>query len=286
MKFTLAVAAIGTASAHGHCPFKAFFESMKPNCPNRDESKMLYHGAYHMKASHTFVNSLVKGWYHDSRTEVLGEQCYGDWMHEAAKPIHSLFHKMHGGDIFNLSIEDAEGASDALWGMIFRNVQECGDYKRIHNYYSWCMDNIEVCKFHQGVADRIIDNQWEILADLFQVVHNAFKMNKCDNTEEHLAHVGLITQHTFSIMSTIHGFQGQYNRDEEVTEVLSFHEMHQNVKAKMAETPRKHEQCPIKTLWHYYLGDFNPIGDFVHEVKDIKNALMPMHHRHHAKHSG
>ncbi len=54
MKFTLAAAALSTASAHGHCPFKAFFESLKPSCPNRDESKMLHHGAFWMKA-HTIA---------------------------------------------------------------------------------------------------------------------------------------------------------------------------------------------------------------------------------------
>ncbi len=98
MKFTLAAAALSTASAHGHCPFKAFFESLKPSCPNRDESKMLHHGAFWMKAHHTVTNSIVKGWYHDSRTEVIGEQCFGSWMHESAKPIHGFFHKV--GEFF------------------------------------------------------------------------------------------------------------------------------------------------------------------------------------------
>lgn len=223
MKFTLALAAVGAVEA---CHFSNFFHGHShAKCPHKEETHKMPKYTLARQIHRTAFTSIIKGWFHDSRTNVLDDKCFGDWMEPAHKTMHDVAHKVMTGDIWNLTEQEFRDSSDGLWDHLFRNFEYCGIYRFAYDNYSWCMDNIETCAYHTGIADRVMDNSIGLAMNTFDIVRTYNQIHHCDSEEKMLSDVGLIVEKVIHNMSTIKGFKGTWDPESQY-EKLSFHEMH------------------------------------------------------------
>lgn len=116
------------------------------------------------RAVRTSLNSFIKGWYHDNRESLVEEQCFGNWMDESYKNMYTTGSKLMHGDIWGVHHSELKQATDDLWDMFFRNLDHCGVYRFLFNNYDWCMNNIEECRWHDGLVQRIEDNVFDIIS--------------------------------------------------------------------------------------------------------------------------
>lgn len=218
MKFALTAAVLGTTAAHGHCPFHHFWQRTTRDCPNRDQTRMMDNHSFIKKFKYTVLNSLVKGIYHDQREAILDDKCFGNWMDVKYKAIGNVFHKIHHteGGIWGLERQDIKDSSNAAWDLFLDNIDHCGAYKFIYNYYSWCFDNMDTCWYNSGIANRVLDNGFTLMSDTYRVFHAYNHNGDCDSDEQTLAKVGLISETIGSGLSTVKGFEGQWSNTKDV----------------------------------------------------------------------
>lgn len=230
------------------------------------------------KAHRVAINSAIKGWYHDSNDYMVNEKCFGDWMDVEFKKLSTVGHKLAKGDIWGVHHKELKDATNSIWDMIFNNIDNCDIFRFVYNNYTWCYDNIETCTYHTGVAQRVIDHGFEIAGNAFQLFHMINEDDQCDTDEQTLGKIGLVVEKVASTISDLEGFQGKWDKTSHF-EKLTFHEMHHNIRHKKHQTPRPHEECPVKTLYHHFFGDFNPIKEIEQTVEDTVGSLFaPVHH--------
>lgn len=167
--------------------------------------------------------------------------------------VHDFMMKFHNEGVWNVSHQEIKDATSNMWDMLLDNIEYCDGYRFIYNNYEWCMDNMETCKFHQGIATRIIEHGFELIGNALQISHTWGTDSTCYEDSQMLNKIGLISEGITKNISTVVGFEGTWDRTAEM-EHLSFHQMHKNIKEKKKHTPRPHEECPIKTIMEYFFG--------------------------------
>lgn len=152
MKFEVALL-LGAVSSHAivekaktMCPFQSFLEHQKLSnpvkvCPDRDQTEMYKHHVFARKAVYTVLNSWIKGYYNDKRTNPVNKECMGDWMEDDLKYIKDLIKRIfHHGDIF-VPHKELRAATDKAWDLIFNNIDNCGVYLMVNDQYEYTMTN-------------------------------------------------------------------------------------------------------------------------------------------------
>mgnify|MGYP006899595004 FL=1 len=187
MKYTLATLALtGAVSAHKqhHC-IKQFFgiDPKHESCPNMDHSKNMEDFEFGRTMHRTVSNALLKGWYQDSRTTLVGEKCGGAWMDFAKDNMVDLAHKIHHGDIWNISPDQLKTAQNDLVDMFFVNADECGTMRVIEDSYNWCMDNIHECYQLKGLENRVMEQGMNIIGQAWEL-YNIFTTDDMCFTDE------------------------------------------------------------------------------------------------------
>lgn len=271
MKFEVAVL-LGLASAHPLvekakeiCPFTEWMVNhhmVHPpmKCPAKDPTQMFDHYTFGRKMMYTILNSAIKGFYDDKRANPLDEKCMGDWMVEDHAYIKNVYHKLfHDGDIFGVSHQELKNTSDKAWDMMFNNIEYCGVYRMVDNYYNYCMTNWQDCMYHTKMADRIYDHILELISigmEEFRMIH---KHKDCATDVELLADVAEVVEKGAEFKRIMHGFEGTWDQSTKVEDHLSFKQMWHNYHDFKTEHMHdfKHE-CPMKKLWKKFMGDVTP----------------------------
>ena len=260
MKFTTA-ALVGAAYAH-ECPVKAWFHHQKEmrfhhftkeECPNIDESQSLDHHTFMQDIHRTMVNSLYKGIFHDARSEMVTDKCFGSWMSEKVDKLHEYGHKLHAQGIWGLTHDEIKDGSNIIWDLALDNIDDCEIYRFIYTKYSWCMDNIEMCVYHTGLANRLLDNGFLIATQAWSAWHNFNHQDKCETDVQMIGRVGRVVEEVAGIYSTVKGIDSHWSLSAPV-EKLSLRQMWHNIMEKKSQTPRPHEECPFKTLFKSLFG--------------------------------
>merc|ERR550514_577657 len=110
---------------------------------NMNQSDMYSDFDFLRHSAQTLHNSFVKGIYHDSHHYPVDSKCWGDWMDAQHTQNVALFNKLFvQGDVWGVSHEELKQASDNIWESFFTNIDSCGEYKIVYDYYMWCSDNI------------------------------------------------------------------------------------------------------------------------------------------------
>lgn len=195
MKFTIAAAVVGTAVAHERkCPFHEFWHRKERNCPLRDDSKIMDNHKFVRQAKRTIWNNVIRGWYGDHRSDLLDEKCMGDWMQPKQEMVHDVMMKFHKKGIWEVSHQEIKDATSNMWDMFLDNIDYCDGYRFIYNNYEWCMNNMETCKFHQGIATRIIEHGFELIGNALQISHTWNTDSTCYDDKQMLNKIGLISE--------------------------------------------------------------------------------------------
>lgn len=229
-----------------------------------DESQILTHHAFIQDIHRSVVNSFYKGWFHDARPQLVTDKCFGTWMTEKVDKLNEYGHKIHTQGIWGLSHAEIKDGSDLIWDLALDNIDDCEIYRFIYTEYNWCMDNIEKCVYHTGMIDRVIDNGFFMASQAWGAWHTFNHQDKCETQIQTIDRVGKIVETVSNIVSTVKGIDSKWNLAAPV-EKLSLREMWHNIKEKKHNTPRPHEPCPFKQIYHALFGDLN-IFEIVHDM--------------------
>jgi hypothetical protein len=253
--------------------------------------------AFIRKAFHTVLNNGVKGFYHDPRTELLDEKCFGSWVDGKWEANKETMKKIFHGDIWGVSHNDLKELTNNFWDILLDNVDDCDLYRMAYNKYSWCMNDIETCVYHKDIAERIIENGFKLAMNGWEI-YKLFTYNDYCETDEHLlGRIGLSTKLIAENISTVKGFEGTWNRKSEF-EKLSIHQMWHNVVEKKHQTPRPHQECPVKTVVEHFFPSFAPMVEKIekdvygifhhvqHQTNHVKTHNKKEHHRKRELHKG
>jgi hypothetical protein len=148
-----------------------------------DHSKNMEDFEFGRTMHRTVSNALLKGWYQDSRTTLVGEKCGGAWMDFAKDNMVDLAHKIHHGDIWNISPDQLKTAHNDLVDMFFVNADECGTMRVIEDSYNWCMDNIHECYQLKGLENRVMEQGMNIIGQAWEL-YNIFTTDDMCFTDE------------------------------------------------------------------------------------------------------
>lgn len=286
MKYT-SVILIGSASAnlmvekiHHQCPVEAWFEHMdekhvlhakKEVCPKFDDNEMMTHREF-MKSTHkTVINSLYKGWFHDARSEMIPDTCFGNWMDTKVDKLHGYFKQLKAGGIWGLSHDEIKEATNTVWDLFLDNADNCEFYRFFYTGYSWCYDNIETCIFHQGMLNNVLDNGFEMAGSAWKLFRAITHEHQCETDVQTVGRIGQVTEGAASLASTLIGFDSHWSLNTPV-EKLSIHQMISNVVAKARTVP--HPECPIKKFFE----EINPFHNMQPKHHEKEHHNQERHH--------
>lgn len=163
--------------------------------------------------------------------------------------------------------------------MIFNNIEYCGVYRMVDNYYNYCMNNWKDCMYHINMADRIYDHILELISigmEEFRMIH---KHKDCATDVELLADVAETVEKFAEFKKIIHGFEGTWDQSKKVEDHLTFKQMYHNYHTFKMEhyNDFKHE-CPMKKLWKKFMGDITPedvFGDLFAMLPPFPKLQIP-----------
>ena len=165
MKFTTIVAVTAVSAKHHHhdkswMAQRTFFDDLieTSKCHYAHPEENMIDSVFFRKSAYAIHNSWVKGTTSDPKAHVIDEKCFGDWMDPMWAHNWDVASRLMQGDIWGVHHEDLKNFTNNMWDMIFENIKYCDVYRLMYEHYNWCMDNIETCKFHQGIWTNMSDN--------------------------------------------------------------------------------------------------------------------------------
>jgi len=209
------------------------------------------------KAGYAVHNSWVKGTTNDPRTHPIDEKCFGDWMDPMWAHNWDVVNRLGHGDIWGVHHEDLKQLTSNIWDMIFDNVKYCDVYRLIYDRYSWCLDNIETCKFQKGMVKNVYDNVFPLAGDAMNLWNIVMTDDGCYSDEKLIGEIADATKIVGKMVATLFDYHGKYEHNSHF-EKLSFHEMHHNIKSAERATGLK-RQCPVKALFHMIEEEFETV---------------------------
>ena len=224
------------------CPFM----HEEPKC-HFDESENMTTYEFAKKMHYTVINSFARGWYGDSRQNLISDQCFGSWMNNEYDDIHYVINEFKEGNFF-LKRDDVLKAGDAVIDHLWKNGHECEFYRMAYDYYDWCYNNMEICYFKKGFMERMQDNTLNIIGTAFEMTNLWMKDDTCYNDTELLGELDKVVETVGKLKRIFHGFEGKWDHEREIPELTikdMFHNLH-NHREEVIPGPHK---CPVKAFF-------------------------------------
>jgi len=261
MKFAIAylAAAVYAEPPRVECPFKDIKEFLfgegydLEKCPElagQDELAANVFMREHMK---TIMNSFWKGWYQDSREDLLDEQCLSDWMDPKTEFMGEIAMTLKKDGVFAVTQDQFRESVNDLMDVAYTNYNSCKPYNFIYDKYNWCSNNIGTCVFHEGILDRLQANSMLLASKGIELATTFMQPTQCLTDQESLKRTATILEDVGALFSTVVGFEGHYDTDEVVPE-LSCKEMHEDMKTKIDAYKKEHgmEEEPKHEGWGFW----------------------------------
>ena len=220
-----------------------------------DASGDMGHEEYLMKLHRTVYTKFVEGMYMDD-IPPFSEQCFGgDQSLQTIENVQAFKHKIIEGDIFNLSMVEAQKVMNDVIEMIWSNADECKFMVPITDAISWCGDNSDKCVHKVGLLDRIQEDFFSIAKNAWDIYEQAKRDTLCENQTQKLAAIGTMVESGAKLWAYYDGFDVKYDANKELPKE-SIKEQYHTAKQKVYDNWPEHKSCP-----------FRPIFDAIHEVK-------------------
>lgn len=222
-------------------PFECPFSHEEPKC-TFDEAENMTTYEFIKKAHYTAINAFARGWYGDSRKNLISDQCFGSWMNEDYDDIHYVINEFKKGNFF-LKRDDVIKAGDGIIDHLWKNGEECELYRMAYDYYDWCYNNMEVCYFKKGFVERIQDNTLTFFGTTIQLVNLWAKDNSCYNDTELLGELDEVVEIVGKFKRIFFGFEGKWQeRDLPQMSILEMKQSLHNHRDEVMPGPHK---CPV-----------------------------------------
>ena len=85
-----------------------------------------------------------------------------------------------------MSQDEVKQTVNNMWDSFFTNLDTCGDYKVVYDYYQWCSDNLGKCIYMDGIDDRLVKQALPLLSDLTSIVSELSIDEDCASDKESL----------------------------------------------------------------------------------------------------
>jgi len=166
-----------------------FGESIKKTC---DVEPVTYKDAVFMRKlmGEAHKASLVAA-FDDVEESPVGDECFGDWMHDAWGPIHAVHVKAHE-DFWSVTREDHQAAWDALVNMHFKNAEACQFQKTGDSMVNWCLENEAACWGHKGWFHNVAENAMPILSNVWDMIITTKENDLCYSDDDLIGNMSKI----------------------------------------------------------------------------------------------
>jgi len=146
-----------------------------PNCPVSDAPKF-----NHMQANRLLFKNVysgfIKGWYAEN-DHVVPDECFGHWMEPTFNTVWGLKTKVHE-DFWSVDVNEVKDAANSMIDLYYKNTEVC-HFKRVQDdFKTWCVENPGQCIFQENMEERIFDNLFDILGEMFDL----YKISTMDDT--------------------------------------------------------------------------------------------------------
>jgi hypothetical protein len=243
MKFTTTVALLGLVDARRMvqqaketCPLMAAYKLLTQDTTcHREGNDEVDDVVFTRKAYESIFNGAVKGWYH-SEAAPLGGKCFGPSMEKQAEKAFDIMDKLSAGNIWGVTRADYKSATDDLWDMTLDNMNDCGVYKMIYDYYSWCMENGQTCTFQDNWMNRLYDNMIPLSEDIYYAWNVITQDDRCFSDDQNIKEIGDITESISSLSARVLGFEYKWTNANDF-EKITWNQMGENVDHMIANLP-------------------------------------------------
>jgi hypothetical protein len=250
-----------------------------PECPKND-AKKLNHFEAHRELYKNVYGGFLKGFY-QSNSEVVSDQCFGDWAEPAYTTAWGVKKAMHE-DFWSVDLKTAKGAVDGVVDAVFKNAELC-EFERVgDDAKHWCLENPEKCMFKSGLEYRMYDNAVELFASFFDLFKLMIVDDSCYTDMEAMAEIRRIMVDIGDISAQVYGFDYKWDKSITRTHIKKttfFHEMKDLYKS----IPHSHMD-KLKMRWPDLV---EPITEFHKEmhafVQETKHEIAESFKPHHYK---
>jgi hypothetical protein len=136
-----------------------FGESVKKTCDV--EPKTYKDGLFMWKLMGSAHKSSLVAAFSDLEETPDRDECFGDWIHDAWSPIHTVGKKMKE-DFWSVTYGDYESAGNAILDIHFKNADACQFQKTGDSMVNWCLNNKGACWGHEGWFHNVAMNIYPI----------------------------------------------------------------------------------------------------------------------------
>jgi hypothetical protein len=166
---------------------------------------------------------------YDDVTEMsypVSDDCFGDWMKEAWKPIHETHHKMHE-DFWGVTRADWEAYGTAWLDMSFKNTEACQIKKIGDDMISHCMEDEDACWNKMGHMRNFFENIVPIAQEYLQMFWSFKNEELCVDDKEIIAGISTRYAEWINVVKMVHGLEIEWYGNNDV-----HHTMKEYKKAK------------------------------------------------------
>lgn len=188
-------------------------------CKNYDPSGDMEELTFTRKIFYTVWNSLVRGWYHERKRNLISQECFGEWMEKSLENFDTIFGKLDEGKFFSISKAEVKKAADDSIDFFYKNAEVCGFYRVVSDQMNWCTNNVGTCIYQDDIVNRLTQNATPIMTkglDLFELI--ASEEDNCLNDTETLDMVDRIMTDIVSLCSSFFGFNDKWNQSKALGE--------------------------------------------------------------------
>lgn len=286
----IAVAALGTVSA---CPFEhmkheplfGLLEQGK-NCPPSRAPKL-----NHMQANRLFLKNIytgfIKGWYSEN-DKVVSEECFGNWIEPTIHTAWGLKKKAHE-DFWSVSIDEVKSVGSDLIDAFYKNADACHFERVGDDAKHWCIENPGQCIFMENMEERIFDNVFDILGEVFDLYKLANTDDTCYSDLEQMSEINRFANDMGELAASLSGFDYKWDQSIERTHIKK-KAFHTQIKDAI-KSYQYNNVDPLELMFPDLAEFFQEIRrqfrEFVHSIeesqKQMAEMFKPQHHEHHKK---
>lgn len=281
----LALGSVNACHMEEMSPLMGLLEKA-PNCPKTNAPKL-----NHVQANRLFLKNVysgfIKGWYSENE-HVITDECFGHWMEPTFDTVWGLKKKAHE-DFWSVGIDEVKDAGNSLVDTFYKNAEVCHFQRVQDDFKGWCIENPGQCIFGENMEERIFDNLFDILDQLFDIYKLSNVDDSCYSDLELMAEINRYFNDMGELMASLSGFDYKWDQSVERKHIKK-KAFHAQIKDAIKNYQYKNVD-PLELMFPdvaIFLKELQKgIDQFFKEMEESQKKMMESlkPHPHHMKHT-
>lgn len=185
-------------------------EMVKVNKKEDKEVSTLNDYDFMKKFYYTLWNSAIKGWYHSNDSNIIDNECMGDWMDEGMDNLN----KMITDDSTSFpKPDDMKKTFNFGVDLVYKNSEKCNVYKVASDSMTWCSDNVGACMYGEGFMKRLEENSIPLVSKVIELFKMMMNDNNVEKNDDAIDKMGLFTEDIAYMAASLVGFEGKIHSE-------------------------------------------------------------------------